>query len=379
MEIKQRTEHVGSFKALRKLLSGIEKGDVEKPDWIEFDGEARLNRLDPKELEELLARIHGAVLRGFEANNLKRGGKKAYLDYWCRVASHGFHDFADDCWMKCYDSPHVESYDYITPYLQDGLDALDPYMVYSSVLGTWEYSVEDFVHTDLCQDVQTVVEPLAGSAEFCYAGHFFYPDMRYVMFDLDQKAKEHVERQFWHPQTRKEFFVADALEESTWKRVRELSEGKSLSYIGKQSQNFFDPKQLFQLLQWGTTYTDYFMLEVSEPYLIEDEPTMDELTRREQKAAGFRCALDDDEPANPLTNHMDFRLITWDKSGTRTLFEYLRWIGWQAPTLYALGEILDLDVLYFHSEDTEFLPLLEGTDTSDCRENNTFLMFKRRG
>ena len=100
----------------------------------------------------------------------------------------------------------------------------------------------------------------------------------------------------------------------------------------------------------------------------------------EMKAAGFRVALDDAENkiANPLTNLMHFDLVAWNKKGRRTLFSYHDWIGWQAPTLYALGEILDLDVRYFHSEDTEFLPLTEGTDTCDCRENNTVLMFTRR-
>ncbi len=200
------------------------------------------------------------------------------------------------------------------------------------------------------------------------------------MFDLDEEAKKHVEEKFWHPQTRREYLIGDALAEETWKQVKAFSHGKSLSYIGKQSHNFFDTKELVQLLDWGTRYTDYFMLEVSEPYLVEDEPTRDDLTRREMKAAGFRVALDDvdDLVPNPLTNRLDFSLIAWNKAGDkRTLFDYLGWIGWQAPTLTALGRFLGLECMYFHSEDTEFLPVTEGTETSDCRENNTFLLFRR--
>ncbi|MDJ0973221.1 MAG: hypothetical protein QNJ98_02015 [Planctomycetota bacterium] len=379
MEVAHNTEYVRTNRALHALLDRIEAGKTAKPDWIDLEQECRLDRMDDSERSELLTRMHGLTLRGFKANNVKKGGKRKHLAHWIDIARHGFHDFADDCWMKCYDSPHVESYDYISAYVEGGIDALDAYKVYSCVLGTWEYSVEDFIHTELCKDVKTIVEPLAGSGEFCHAGHFFYPDFRYVMFDLDADAKVHVEQKWWHERTRREYFIANALDEATWQRVRELTEGPSLSYIGKQSQNFFGAQDLLKLLEWGTKYTDYFMLEVSEPYLVEDEPTIDDLTRKEMKAAGFKCALedDDDNPSNPLTNELNFALVAWDERDYRELFEYRGWVGWQAPTLVAFGQLLGLEVRYFHSEDAEFLPVTEGTDTCDCQENNTFMMFRR--
>lgn len=379
MEIPHTAEHARSARALHALLDRIDSGKTPKPDWIDVEDDCRLDKLEPAELDGLLKRMHGASLRGFRANNMKKGGKRKHLDFWRAVTQHGFHDFAEDCWMKCFDSPHVESYDYIGPYLEGGIEALDPYKVYSSVLGTWEYSVEDFKHTELCKDVTTIVEPLAGTAEFCHAGHFFYPDFKYVMFDLDPEAKVHVEKKWWHERTRREFFLADALKEETWKRVRELSDGPSLSYIGKQSQNFFGPKDLLKMLDWGTKYVDYFMLEVSEPYLVEDEPTVDDLTRKEMKAAGFRCALEDDDenPCNPLTNDLNFALVVWDEDDYRELFSYRDWIGWQAPTLVAFAGLLGLECRYFHSEQAEFLLTTEGVRTSDCRENNTFMMFRR--
>jgi hypothetical protein len=85
-----------------------------------------------------------------------------------------------------------------------------------------------------------------------------------------------------------------------------------------------------------------------------------------------------DKVANPLTNAIDFYLVAWDREVRRELFSYRGWTGWQAPTLTALGRLLDLEVRYFHSGETEFLPVDEGTDTADCRNDNTFLLFSRR-
>lgn len=380
MEINEVTRTVRSFDALGKLLDAIEGGSAPKPDWIDLEKRADLGRVGHEDRVTWLQRIHANVLRGFRANDVRIQGKEAKQQYWTSVARQGFHDFSEDRWMKFYDSPFRQDYDYITPYMEGGLEALDPYLVYSAVLGTWEYSVEDFVHTELCRDVRTIVEPLAGSAEFCHAGHFRYPDFRYCMFDLDPEAKRYVEGQPWLEQTERAYLIGDALEEQTWKNVRAFTEGQSLSYIGKQSQNYFDVHQLVQILEWGTTYTDFFMLEVSEPYLLDEEPSLDDITRPEMKRAGFKVALEDEDGkyANPLTNAIDFFLVAWDKHARRELFSYREWIGWQAPTLTALGRLLDLDVRYFHVEETEFLSVDDRVDSSDCRTNNTFMLFRRR-
>ena len=380
MEVEEVTRRASSTKKLETILTAVENGTEPKPDWIDLGGKLDLSRLAGSDLRELLARMHKSVLRGFRANDVRTKGKQHLLEYWTAVASSGFHDFAEDQWMKCYDSPFVENYDYITAYLEGGLDALDPYMVYSSVLGTWEYSVEDFVSTELGSDIRTIVEPLAGTAEFCYAGHFRHPDFTYVMFDLDEDAKTHVDAKPWLDQTRREFIIGDALEEGTWEKVRAASDGTSLAYIGKQSQNFFKVKDLMQILEWGTKHVDHLMLEVSEPYLLDDEPSIDELTRPEQRAAGFKVALEDvdDITPNPLTNRLDFYLVAWDKRDRRNLFSYCDWVGWQAPTLHALGQLLDLEVRYYHDDDLEFMPVDVGIETSECRSNNTFMLFSRR-
>lgn len=380
MEVEQVTRSASSAKKLESILTAVEAGTEPKPDWIDLGGKLDLAKMNPDDLREVLGRIHKSVLRGFRANDVRIKGKQHRLEYWTSVARAGFHDFSEDQWMKCYDSPFVENYDYITPYLEEGLDALDPYMVYSSVLGTWEYSVEDFVSTELGSSVSTIVEPLAGTAEFCYAGHFRHPEFTYVMFDLDEDAKRHVESKPWLEQTKREFLIGDALEESTWKNVRAASDGTSLAYIGKQSHNFFKVKDLVQIMEWGTKHVDYLMLEVSEPYLMDEEPAIDELTRPEQKAAGFKVALEDvdDIMPNPLTNRLDFYLVAWDKEKRRNLFSYCDWTGWQAPTLTALGRLLDLEVRYYHDDELQFMPVDEGTDTSECRTNNTFMLFSRR-
>ncbi len=381
MEIEEETRRVRSFKALEELLNDIENGKQPKPDWIKLKGpKADLSRLDEGDRAELLGRLHKGVLRGFKAKDVRVHGRSARLAYWTSLARNGFHDFAEDKWSKGYDSPFVESYDYVTPYFDGGLDVLDPYVVYSSVLGTWEYSVEDFLNTEFGSGVKTIVEPMAGSAEFCHTGHFRNPELRYCMFDLDESAKTYVENKPWLEQTERSYLIGDILEESTWKDVAAFCEGTSLSYIGKQSHNYFGVKDLIKIMEWGTTHTEHLMLEVSEPYLLDDEPSLDELTRPEQKAAGFRVGLedDDDKVSNPLTNELNFYLVAWDGDDSRELFGYRNWTGWQAPMLVALGRMLDLEIRYFHDHETEFLPVDEGTDTSDCRENNTFMVFSRR-
>jgi hypothetical protein len=380
MEIEQESRAVRSFKALEDLLASIEDRRVAKPDWIKLKDKADLSRLEESDLVALLSRLHAGVLRGFTANDVRVQGRRQRLAYWRSIASHGFHDFAEDKWSKGYDSPFVEDYDYIAPYLAEGLGALDPYVVYSSVLGTWEYAVEDFLATELGSGLQTIVEPMAGSAEFSYAGHFRNPELSYCMIDLDESAKSYVENKAWLEKTRREYLIGDILDEQTWKDARAFSRGTSLSYIGKQSHNYFDVRQLVRLMELGTTHSDHLMLEVSEPYLLDEEPSLDELTRPEQKAAGFSVALEDDETriSNPLTNELNFYLVAWDREDRRELFSYRDWTGWQAPMLTALGRLLDLEVRYFHDHETEFLPVDEGTETAECRSNNTFMLFSRR-
>lgn len=380
MHIEEQTRTVRTLKGLEKVLRSIEDQRRAKPDWLRLKADADLSSLPRADLEAYLTRIHACVLRGFRANSVRFKSHRARLKYWQRVARRGFHDFSEKRWMKGYDSPFVEDYDYIQPYLEGGLEALDPFMVYSSVLGTWEYSVEDFLHTELCKNVRTIVEPLAGSAELCYSGHFRYPELRWCMFDLDPQAQRYVERKPWLPNVEKRFMLGDALVPQTWRDVQSYAQGESLSYLGKQSQNYFDVKQLMKILEWGTTYTDYFILETSEPYIVDESPSIDDLTRPEMKGAGFRVALEDvdDRIANPLTNAIDFYLAAWDKKARRELFSYRNWTGWQAPTLTALGRLLDLDVRYFHTEKTEFLPVDQDTASSDCHDNNTFMLFRRR-
>lgn len=398
MDIEYDREHVRTLVALEKLLARIESGDRARPDWITLLGKADLSRLPNDELASFVERVYPLALRGFEAENLdlevdateskkKRlkflgpweGSKERFLEFWCTISQRGFHNWGDGAWMKCYDAPTPENYDYITPYLEGGIGALDPYLVYSSVLGTWEYSIEDFRNTEVCQGVETVVEPLAGSAEFCFGGHFRHPEMKYVMFDLDEQAKAHVDARAWRPETEREFIIGNALDEDVWKQVRKHSRGTSLAYIGKQSQNFFKAKELLKLMEYGTTYCDHLMLEVSEPYLLDGEPEVDDLTRAEMLSAGFRTVLEDDDEAlpNPLTNHMSFRLITRDKHEQRILFEYLDWVGWQAHALNGFARLLDLEVRYFHSGEAEFLPIGEDFEDSDCQENNTFILLTR--
>lgn len=380
MEIEHKTRVVNSFSALDKLLDKIESGNKPKPDWIKLQSKARLDNLKPERRRELLRRLHGAVLRGIKANNVEIGNRQRRLEYWRSVASAGFHDFSELGWMKCYDSPYVEDYDYIRAYQKGGLDALDPYAVYSSVLGTFDFSVEDFVATELCRNVRTLVEPMAGTAEFCYHGHFRYPEFRYFMIDLDEQAQQRVLGQRWLPDTEKHYLVADVLEDEVWAKIKAFSSGESLSYIGKQSHHLFDAKQLFRLMDVATRHVDYFMLETPQLAPVMDMGGTDDMTRPEMKDAGFEVELveDDDGEPNPFTNLMHFHLGASDKKGERELFHYRDWTVWSQPILVTMANLLGLNALYFHSELHEFVSVDEETDDCDVEDNVTFMLFTRR-
>jgi len=380
MEIKTRTRVARSWAALDRILTAIEAGKDDKPDWLALQADCRLDKLEKPERKALLERIHPCVLRGFKANNTKIKKKKKRLDYWRSVASSGFHDFTDFGWVKSYDSPYVRDYDYIGAYLDDGLDALDPYAVYASVLGSFEFGVEDFVATKLCADVRTIVEPMAGTADFAYEGHFRFPEIHYVMADLDETARERVLAQPWLPQTEKHYLVNDILDEAFWQQVKSLTTGESLSLIGKQSHHLFDAKQLYRLLDVATRNVDYFMLEVPQLVTVTEMGGTDDMTRPEMEDAGFDAELveePDGEP-NPFTNLMHFHLEASDDTGERSLFDYHNWTVWQQPILVTFARLLDLDVYYYHSEQYEFVSVEEDTEDSDVEENVCFMLFTRR-
>jgi len=282
--------------------------------------------------------------------------------------------------MKNYDSPFIESYDYISAYQKGGLDALDPYAVYSSVLGTFDFGVDDFVSTRLCRNVETIVEPMAGTAEFCHAGHFRYPDFQYLMIDLDEEAQRRVLSQRWLPQTRKEYLVADVLAPETWEKVAANKTGEALVYIGKQSHHYFEAKQLMQLMDVATRHVDYLMLETPQICLVSDMGDTDDLTRPEMADAGFEVELIGNEGGdpNPLTHKLSFRLEASKGSQRRTLFRYEEWTSWAHSTLVAFADLLDLRAYYYHSEEEEFLPVTSWREDADCEENVTFMLFTRR-
>lgn len=379
MKEEERVRRATTPEALGRILDRVDSGAEPAPDWIQLQGRCRFDRLPLNERDVWLERLHRSVRRGFRHPQTELSGTK-YVEWWRSVASRGFHDFSEFGWTKNFDSPFVENYDYLEGYLRKGIDGLDAYQVYSAVLGTHDYTVEDFLGTELCSSVRTILEPMAGTAELAYNGHFHRPDFRYVMMDLDEAARDRVMARPWLEATHKHYLVADVLDEAVWKQANRLKDGESIAYIGKQSHHFFGPKQLLRLMELATTYADYFMLEVPSPTLVADLPDVDELSRPEMEAAGLHVALVDepDGTPNPITHHMAFRLDAWDEAERRTLFRYRDWTNWQLPMLMVLAELLDLRATYFHSEDHEFIPVTDGTDRSDLDENVTFMMFTRK-
>jgi hypothetical protein len=366
--------------ALDKILRRIESGKDPKPDWIRLQGECRLDKMKKKARATVLARVHTCVLRGFKNACPKPRGPKARLDLWQSIARSGFHDFSEFGWSKNYDSPFVENYDYIEAYRRGGIEALDPYQVYSSVLGTFDFGVADFVETKLCNKVETIIEPMAGTAEFCYSGHFRFPNFNYMMIDLDEEAQQLVLSQRWLPQATKDYILGDVLSEKIWQRVKSQSSGDSLAYIGKQSHHYFSAKQLMQLMKVSTDHVDFLMLETPQICLVSDMGDTDELTRTEQKDAGFKCELVGEvggDP-NPLTHHLAFRLQARDRQGKKTMFNYHGWTSWAHSTLVAFADLLDLNSFYYHSDKEEFVSVKDWDDGADCEENVTFMLFTRR-
>lgn len=365
---------------LDRLLARIESGQIPKPDWIRLQGECKLERIKDADREKLLSRMHGCVLRGFKNACKMPTGRKQRLALWQSIARSGFHDFSEFGWMKNYDSPFVENYDYIADYQRGGIDALDAYKVYSSVLGTFDFGVADFVETELCADVRTIVEPMAGTAEFCYSGHFRFPDFNYLMIDLDEEARELVLAQRWLPQTRKQYLLGDVISAEVWDQVKSQCEGESLAYIGKQSHHYFDAKQLISLMREATSHVDYLMLETPQICLVSDMGDTDELTRQEQEDAGFTCELVGEKGGdpNPLTHRLDFRLEASNGRKRRGLFNYHGWTSWGHSTLVAFADLLDLRSFYYHSEEEEFVPVSDWDGEADCEENVTFMLFTRR-
>jgi hypothetical protein len=365
---------------LDRLLGRIESGKLAKPDWIRLQGSCHLSEMETESRQAFLARIHPCVLQGFKDVCDPPSSKGQRLELWQSIARAGFHDFSESGWMKNFDSPFVENYDYISDYQRGGINALDPYKVYSSVLGTFDFTVDDFVTTELCRNVRTIVEPMAGTAEFCYTGHFRYPDFSYLMIDLDEEAKEVVLAQNWLPDSHKEYLVGDVLTPNVWEQVKAKSNGDSLAYIGKQSHHFFDAKQLMRLMDLATQHVDFLMLETPEICLASDMGDTDDLTRQEMKDAGFECELigeEDGEP-NPLTHELSFRLEACKGNRRKTMFNYHGWTYWAHSTLIAFADLLDLKSFYYHSDEEEFKPVTEWDDDADCEENVTFMLFTRR-
>jgi hypothetical protein len=365
---------------LEKVLGRIETGKQPKPDWIRLQGTCRLDKMKSTEREAFLARIHPCVLRGFKNACETPRGRKARLELWQSIARSGFHDFSDFGWSKNYDSPYVENYDYISAYQRGGIDALDAYSVYSSVLGTFDFGVADFVETKLCKNVRTIVEPMAGTAEFCYSGHFRFPDFKYMMIDLDKDAQQLVLSRRWQPGVSKDYIVGDVLASDVWGRVKSQTSGDSLAYIGKQSHHYFTAKQLMQLMKVATDHVDFLMLETPQICLVSEMGDTDELTRDEQEDAGFRCELvgEKDGDPNPLTHELSFRLEASNGTKNRTMFNYHQWTSWAHSTLVAFADILDLKAFYYHSEKEEFVPVTQWDDEADCEENVTFMLFTHR-
>jgi hypothetical protein len=380
MSIQETMRIAKSPGDLEKILAGIEAGKQLKPDWIRLQGGCRLDEMTPAVRGGFLRRIHPCVLRGFKNACPKPKGKKQRVALWQSIARLGFHDFSESGWTKNYDSPYVENYDYLSAFQQGGIEAMDAYAIYSSVLGTFDFGVEDFVQTKLCKNVRTIVEPMAGTAEFCYSGHFRFPEFNYLMIDLDEDAQQLVLSQKWLPEAAKHYMVGDVLTTEVWDRVKSETIGDSLAYVGKQSHHYFSAKQLVQLMRVATSHVDFLMLETPQICLVSEMGDTDELTRPEQEDAGFKCELAGEangEP-NPLTHELSFRLQAVSGKKKRTLFNYHGWRFWSHSTLVAFADLLDLNSFYFHSEYDEFVPVEEWDEDSDCEDNVTFMLFSQR-
>ena len=386
MHPKATVRVANSMNALERVLTSIETGRRESPDWIRIQGRCRLDAVATDERELLLRRLHANVRRGFTAPGGLGASAAERLALWRSIARNGFHDFGSQGFTKCYGSPFVEDYDYVGAYLEHGLGGIDPYRVYSAILGSHDYTVEDFLLTPTCEKIDTVIEPMAGTSEFSHCSHFRHPELRYILFDLDEAARDAVLARPWLDGADREYRIGNVLDPRIWRGVRSGSRGRSLAYIGKQSHNLFDARQLYELLALGTAHADSLVLETPEPSLVQDLAPVDDLTRPEMADAGFHAALVEDEQTapNPFTNRLGFRMQVWDEHETRVLFEYPRWRAWQPPTLVALAELLGLEVLYLDEAVGDFVPVdacriaRQPDAWAEAHDGVGFMLFRRR-
>lgn len=373
------SRRVRSFRSLDRLLDEIERGEKERPEWLRLEGECRFDRLPESDRARWLARLYGCVRRGFRVPNGLPKRRAERLALWRGIARAGFHDFGSLGWTKPYDCPFAQDYDYVADYLEGGIDGLDPYRIYTVVLGTFDFNVDDMVRTELLSGVEAIVEPMAGSAEFAWLSHFERPGFRYFLLDLDPNAREYALGRPWLDRTEVRYEIADVRSEAAWRRAGRFARGSALAYLGKQSQGYFDAQTLSALIDTATRHVDFLMMDIPTLTEMSAEPEVDERTRPEMEDAGFRVALVDDaaNPPNPLTGRVDFRLEAWDARARRTLFEYRDWTFWHPMSLVTLGRLLDLEMYYFHGALEEFVPVESHVQTAELEESESFLVFTR--
>ena len=165
-----------------------------KPEWIALRGECRLERLSARGPRGAAAAPPSARCCAASARPAPDGlGRKRRLALWRAVASRGFHDFSDEGWTKSWDSPFVESYDYVGAYLAGGLAALDPF---ARLLGRARHPRLRRRTTSSPPSSAAASAPSSSrwpaARTSSTTGHFRHPDLRYLMFDLDPKARDFV-------------------------------------------------------------------------------------------------------------------------------------------------------------------------------------------
>lgn len=199
-------------------------------------------------------------------------------------------------------------------------------LLYLTYLGSPPYIIEDFINLlplKVRKTIDTVIEPMAAEASLCFFGHFKFHNLRYVMLDIDEQAREQALAWPWLPDVSKEYLIQDVLLPKKWTRSPETS----LCFIGKQSYNVLSSEQNLALYKnirnnskafvLETEYMPSRMVGVSADLCNVGFPSINEAGYPSQYVLTSDCVLED-------KHHLRFFLKD-EKSGVEKDFYSAPW------------------------------------------------------
>lgn len=253
---------------------------------------------------------------------------------------------ADDTSWEAPPNGSATDMDWVTEYIESNysLSAIEPYKAYSSVLcsnpttllAILDKSIDDPANSDPTAPKMLIIEPMAGTSELSWYGHFFLPHFDFYMIDLDATAKEKVMQRPWLREPT--YVIGDVSDVANWPTDTTLPR---LTFLGKQSQNFLTVKQVidFMTCALNVNVPSTLLLEVCQASTSDEVMDFDCMTPNTLPNGlqiGMKLISESSLPYHKAL----MALVAKDKTGaTRTLFEY-DWTLYNAPHLALFATML---------------------------------------